>query len=122
MNCDTAKHVGQPIVQSMTGRKVVNYTFRKKGRSITIGTQCLVNIKDDVVSVEPILLFQRLATAGIRNKDLPDIVSYQLNTYTPSLFESPYLMRPVKKASLADRLWSTTIKAAQKPHDRISMS
>jgi hypothetical protein len=45
VNCDTAKHVGEQIVQSMTGKKVVDYTFRKKSQSITMNTKSSVKIR-----------------------------------------------------------------------------
>ena len=35
------------------------------------------------------------------------------------MFESPQMMRPANKASLADSLWSSTIEAALKPPDHV---
>ena len=104
VNCDTAKHVGQQIVQSMTGKKVVDYTFRKKDQAVTMDTKCSVKFRNEVVSVDPMLLFQRLVTTGIRSDELPDVFRYELCSYPPALFESPEIMRSANKASLADSL------------------
>ena len=115
VNCDTAKHVGENILQSMTGKKVVDYTFRKKSQSITMGDKASMKIKDEVVSVDPLLLFQRLVSAGTRCDGLPTIFRYELCSYPPALFESPDLMRSGNKATLADNLWSTAIEESPKP-------
>ena len=73
-------HVGPKIVQSMTDKKVVDYTFRKNDQAVTMNTKYSVKIRDDVVSVDPLLLFQHMVTAGIRSEDSPDIFSYELCT------------------------------------------
>lgn len=119
VNCDTAKRVGEKILQSMTGKKVVDYTFRKKSQSITMGDKASMKIKDEVVSVDPLLLFQRLVTAGTRCDGLPTIFRYELCSYPPALFESPDLMRSGNKATLADNLWSTAIEESPKPPDQV---
>lgn len=119
VNCDTAKHVGQKIIQSMTDQKVVEHTFRKKDQAVTMGRIRLVKIRDEVVSVDPLLLFQRLLTAGDRSGELPDIFTYEMCSYPPALFESPDVMRSANKASLADSLWSPTIAESPKHPDQV---
>ena len=122
VNCDTAKHVGQKIIQSMTDQKVVEHTFRKKDRAVTMGRIRSVKIRDEVVSVDPLLLFQRLLTAGDRSGELPDIFTYEMCSYPPALFESPDVMRSANKASLADSLWSPTIAESPNILTKSSMS
>lgn len=118
VNCDTATHVGNEILKSMTGQKVAEYTFRKKNQAITMDTKSSVKIKDEEVHVDPLLLFQRLVTAGTRCGDLTEVFRYELCSYPPAMFESPQMMRPANKAILADSLWSSVIEAAPKPPDQ----
>jgi hypothetical protein len=119
VNCDTAQHVGQQIMQSMKDQKVVEYTFRKKDQVVTMGTKGSVKIRDEVVSVDPLLLFQRLSTAGARCGDLQDVFTYELCSYPPALFESPDVMRSGNKASLADSLWCPAVADSLKPPDQV---
>jgi hypothetical protein len=84
-----------------------------------MNTKSSVKIRDEVVSVDPLLLFQRLVIAGTRCDRLPDIFRYELCSYPPALFESPDMMTEANKAKLADSLWSTTIEVSPKPPDQI---
>ena len=84
-----------------------------------MGNKASMKIKDEVVSVDPLLLFQRLVTAGTRCDGLPTIFRYELCSYPPALFESPDLMRSGNKATLADNLWSTAIEESPKPPDQV---
>ena len=119
VNCDNAKHVGQQILQSMVGKKVVDYTFKKKNQAVTMDTKSSVMISDEEVTIDPLLLFQRLVTAGTRLDELPNAFRYELCSYPPALFESKDVMRSGNKASSADSLCSTTLEDAAKPSDQV---
>ena len=66
VNVDTAKDVGQGILDSMVGKSVLEHTFRKKDQAVTLNTS-VIKINHDTVNIDPQLLFQRLVTMGTRN-------------------------------------------------------
>ena len=64
VNADTAKDVGQTILQSMLRQSISNYSFKKKSQAVTLGLKSSVKIDDELVHVDPQLLFQRLTIAS----------------------------------------------------------
>ena len=64
-----------------------------------------VKLKDNVIRIDPQLLFQRLITAGIRHGSLGEVFKYKLCSFPPSLFEDKCTHRTPNTASLADALW-----------------
>jgi hypothetical protein len=90
VNVDKAKLVGNNIVKSMEDTKVSSYTFRKKDKAITMKNSSTIQIDDDVIHVDPQLLFQRLikSVQGIGSDvDIETAFSYELCTYPSSLIE-----------------------------------
>lgn len=63
-----------------------------------------VKLKNNVIRIDPQLLFQRLVTAGVRNDSLGEVFKYELCSFPPSLFEDKCTPRLPNKASLADVL------------------
>ena len=119
VNCDTAKKIEQEILKFIEGQKVVEYTFHQKNQAMTMNTKSSIRIRDEVVTVVPLLLFQRLVTTGTRFDDLLEIFKHELCSYPPSLFESPQMMRFVNKVTLADSLWLSANEAALKPPNSV---
>ena len=74
VNADTAEAVGKKITESMKGKLVTEYVFRKKEQAVTMDTKSTIKVTDEVVQVDPNLLFQRLVTAGTRCNTLGDIM------------------------------------------------
>ena len=119
VNCDIAKEVGDQILNSMIGQKVAAYTFHKRNQAVTMSKEASVKIKDEVVHIDPMLLFQRLVIAGTRCGDLNEVFKHELCSYPPAMFESPLMMKEAHKASLADSIWSSEIEAAPKPQEQV---
>ncbi|XP_076806326.1 uncharacterized protein LOC143449882 [Clavelina lepadiformis] len=115
VNCDSAWDVGMKILALMPGIKVTEHSFRKKHQAITMGAKESVKVKDREVSVDPILLIQRLVCAGTTTNQLPEVFQYELCQFSSALFESKSIITPANKASLADFLWSSSIESAPKP-------
>jgi len=106
VNCYNARSVGQQILASMQSKKVAEYTYKRKAQAVTMSSKASVKIKDDVICVDPILLFQRLVCAGMNQDDFPNMFSHELSSYPTALFEAKSLMRPANKSSLAHSLWT----------------
>ncbi len=64
VNADQAKEVGCKILQSMAGKNVIDFTFRKKDTVVTMVSKSCAKVDDQSLQVDPQLLFQRLLTAA----------------------------------------------------------
>ena len=53
----------------------------------------LIKIDGNTVQIDPQLLFQRLALVDKATQDLEAVFKYELCSYSPALFESPFLLR-----------------------------
>jgi len=104
-NVDQAQQVGDKILCEMVDKPVAQYTFRKKSQVNTLGSKSAVMIQEDVVLIDPKLLFQRLITVGKYRENLPEVFEYELCSYPPALFENKHTPRAPNKALLADALW-----------------
>ena len=78
VNADHAKEVGNRILEAMRGKQVLEHSFKKKDQVVTLSAKSGVKIKDDVVHIDPQLLFQRLTTVGSKTKHLSGIFQYEL--------------------------------------------
>ena len=105
VNVECAREVGNKILKSMVGNIVQEYSFKKKEQAVTLSTSSAVKIKDEVIHIDPQLLFQRLVTVGDRTDNLAEIFQYELCSYPPALFENKSTPRLANKASLGDTLW-----------------
>ena len=70
----------------------------------------VITIDNEVVQVDPQLLFQRLILAANASEDLPSIFRYELSSYPSSLFDSPFMLRQANKPALAEAIWSALSK------------
>ncbi len=67
----------------MTDQIVVDYSFRKKDRAITLGTKSSVKIAGETIKNNPMLLFQRLIIGDERSNE-------QLQTLPPTAASAMY--------------------------------
>ena len=69
VNVDNADIVGQKIKDLMVGKPVDGIPFKRKDQAITMATKAAVRFKEDEVTIDPQLLFQRLIFVGERHED-----------------------------------------------------
>ena len=105
INAECAKEVGSRVLQNMIGKNVVQHSFKKKEQVVPLSSINAVKLKNDIINIDPQLLFQRLVTAGIRNDNLCEVFQYELCSYPPALFENRTTPRLANKAALSDALW-----------------
>ena len=108
VNVDNAKNIGKLISETMKGKEVTEYSFKRKDQAVTIKAGSTVKIDGNVVPVDPQLLFQRLITTvqlGSED-DLDSAFSYELCTVLPALVDTDGLLRAANKPQLADAIWA----------------
>ena len=92
----------------MTGKKVTEVSFKKKDQVKTMSSSNNIKIGEDTISIDPLLLFQRLLAAGETNQTkLQEYFSYEFTTAPSALFDTSGLMRVSQKSSLTNALWMT---------------
>ena len=108
VNVDRAKEIGCGILQSMVGKSAGEVKFKRKAQAVTMSTKTTVKVNNDMVQIDPQLLFQRLvAVAQNTVQSLPDVLEYELTSVPSTLFDSSGLPRQAAKSSLADFLWKS---------------
>ena len=114
VNVDEALAIGNKILESAKDELVSSFTFKRKEQAIVMKPDTVLTLKDDVVVVDPQLLFQRLI-ASVRDigvdVDLETAFSYELCTYPASLISTDGLLRTADKPKLADELWKVVGKS-----------
>ncbi|VDI11839.1 Hypothetical predicted protein [Mytilus galloprovincialis] len=104
VNADSTEEVGKGIIQSLVGKNIMDYTFRKKQQLITLGNKTSVKIDGELVEVDPQLLFQRCtAVANTLFDDISVIFQYELCSVPFSLFDSN---GEAHKSVLFDSIWN----------------
>lgn len=98
--------IGNAILTSMEGLTTTEYTFKKRDQAITMASKSAVKIGDEVVQVDPQLLFQRLTVAARASQDLALVFKYKLCSHPAALFDSSLLLRQPQKQQLADAIWA----------------
>ena len=97
------------ILKSMEGNPVEGFVFKKKAQAVTLNCKTKLTIDDELVTVDPQLLFQRLISAARGNTapgELEDLFTFELATHPPSLFGTDTLIRAANKPQLAAVIWS----------------
>lgn len=97
--------VGKAIIDDMKGQCVKEYSFRRKNQVVTMDMKSSIKSDGNTVQIDPQLLFQRLALAAKVTHDLESVFKYELCSYPPALFESPFLLHEAQKPALADTIW-----------------
>lgn len=107
VNAHKAKSIGDDIVKSMVGQDTFEITFKRNQKAVTLDAAQLTKTDNDIVKVDPQLLFQRLSTAAQRFvNDLPNVFCYELCSVPFSLFDTSGLIRKSQKSLLADAIWN----------------
>ena len=101
VNAPDAKDVGNNIISSLHGKKIM----RRKEQVVTMASQNVIKIRDEMIPLDPQLLFQRLVTAGMRQERMGEVFTYKLCSYPPSMFENRHSLLPADKPALAEALW-----------------
>ena len=73
----------------MLHNSVGEYRFKRKKQIVTQKSKSSIVIDDEVVHIDPLLLFQRLTLAATSDQNLESVLMYELCSYPPALFESP---------------------------------
>ena len=106
INAEEAKAIGTSIIDSMIGKCVMEYSFKKKNQIVTMALNNAIKVSKEFINIDPQVLFQRLVAAGISNEHLPEIFCYELSSYPPALFDAKYVMKAANKPALADSIWA----------------
>ena len=107
-NVHLAKEVGTKIIKNMEGKTFLDYSFTMKEKCQVMVNTSSVRIDENIVPVDPQLLFQRLLIALSRDSDidLNDVFKYEMSTSPASLFsEKDGLMREADKPQLSLEIW-----------------
>ncbi|KAG0716794.1 hypothetical protein GWK47_008822 [Chionoecetes opilio] len=103
VNAHKAAEVGRKVLESMEGKNVMEYTFRKKNQVVTLGHRVSAKVDDEMLHVDYQLFFQRLImVAPDVMDDIEGIFQYELCSPPSSLFETNGLLPEANKPSLAD--------------------
>lgn len=112
VNVDQSKEVGRRILEGMVGKKVTEYTFKKKARAVNMDSKSSIKLNNgENVHIDPLLLFQRLVIAGTQTDMLAEAFKYELCGYPPALFETKTVLLPANKPQMAKAIWNAV------PHD-----
>lgn len=76
MNVDRSKEIGKSILKDMDGRHVKEYVIKKK--AVTMDSKSTVKLNNEVVHIDPQLLFQRLLIAATQKDMLAEAFKYEL--------------------------------------------
>jgi len=81
INAEDAKSVGTAKENEMVGKCVAEHSFKKKNQVVTMASNNAIKVNQELVSIDPQVLFQRLVTAGMSNEQLPEIFQFELSSY-----------------------------------------
>lgn len=106
VNVDSAKLIGDTILQNMENKIISGYSFKKSQKALTLPSKNVIKIGKDEVCVDPQLLFQRLlAVSDLSQDKLFDVFKYELSSNPTSLFDSSGLMRKAQTPALTNAIW-----------------
>lgn len=106
VNVDNSKELGIEILKSMDGKKIDEFSFKRKEQATILSAKSAIKVDDDVIIVDSQLLFQRfLAASNGIYEDQSEIFTYELCSHPSSMFDPNDLMRTAQKSSLADAIW-----------------
>ncbi len=87
VNVKCAKEVGDNILKNMLGKSIAEHSFKKKEQVVTLSNNSTVRIRDEVIDIDPQLLFQRLVIVGLQNDNaLAEVFQYELCSFPPATF------------------------------------
>ncbi|KAG1672542.1 hypothetical protein GQR58_015942 [Nymphon striatum] len=107
--------IGMKILDSMMGKTVTEFNFKRSNQAITLASKTSVHIDGEDVQVDPQLLFQRLILASKSSENMQGIFKYELCSYPAALSDSSLMLRQPQKAVLADAMWKMLSRSSNKP-------
>ncbi|XP_066924439.1 uncharacterized protein [Clytia hemisphaerica] len=122
VNCDDAENVGKKIQSQLDDVVFTEAKFLKKDLLVPLDhltNEPLDVDSKDLVSVNPTLLFTRLAAIAEREENVEQFFDYELNHQALSLFKNGLMRKPDKaalKKSLLPEKDATTMNVAQMQH------
>ena len=102
---------------------VLDYSFKMKDKARLMTTTPIIEIDDEIISVNPQLLFQRLLATVERDDeaDFNEIFQYELSTTPAALFsEKDGLMRKADKSKLSEAVWKFSGESASTLPDKVA--
>ncbi|KAG1667442.1 hypothetical protein GQR58_018429 [Nymphon striatum] len=115
VNVDISQEIGMKILDSMMGKTVTEFNFKRSNQAITLASKTSVHIDGEDVQVDPQLLFQRLILASKSSENMQGIFKYELCSYPAALFDSSLMLQQPQKAVLADAMWKMLSSSSNKP-------
>ncbi|CAG2232051.1 unnamed protein product [Mytilus edulis] len=98
VNVDNSKELGIKILKSMDGKKIDEFSFKRKEQATILSAKSAIKVDDDVIIVDSQLLFQRfLAASNGIYEDQSEIFTYELCSHPSSMFDPNGLMRTAQK-------------------------
>ena len=117
INAENAKRIGTTIINAMVGKCVIEHSFKKKDQIITMASNNAIKVNQEIILIDPQVLFQRLITVGMTSEQLPEIFQYELSSYPPALFDRKDVMKTANKPVLADAMWELVSPNAPGPSE-----
>ncbi len=97
INAENAKRIGTTTINSMVRKCVIEHSFKKKDQIITMASNNAIKVNQEIILIDPQVLFQRLITVGMTSEQLPEIFQYELSSYPPALFDRKDVMKTANK-------------------------
>ena len=107
VNVERSKDIGLKILRSMDKQSPTEFSFKQREQAVTLAVKNSMKIKDEIIQINPNLMFQRLAAIASKSEDsLSNALKFELCTYPTALFDSVDVMKVPKKTQLTDALTS----------------
>ena len=107
VNVENSWNIGMKILAGMQGEPVKQYQFKVKQAAVIMKFQSSIQVDKESVTVDPLLLFQRMITTVncLRSDgDLESAPSYELCNIPSALIDSSRLMRAPTKPQIAEAI------------------
>lgn len=110
INCHNALEVGLSLIDDMIGQNFGTIKMSRKARVQPISKiNASVKIDNETISIEPLLLFQRISLVKKSDEELQCYFDYELAPYPLSLFNNTE-MRKTTKSTLYECFQPTNIE------------
>ena len=107
VNADNAREIGIKILKDMNGQRISSYSFKRKEQAVNMTSKNSVKVGDEDVQIDPVLMFQRLASFASKFPDkLEEAFGYELCNYATSLFDSAIFLKQPQKSQFSDAIWA----------------
>ena len=101
VNVDNFMEVGSNIINKLQNTNIFSAKLKKGDKVLNLAHVSHVKTSDNV-AISPELLFQRLILGANTDEfDMKNVMLYEMCSFPPSIYETPFLLRKADKASLA---------------------